>query len=441
MNLRSLLPWFACVVLVASCRKDDANPGRRDTPQDQLMDSALAVSRDIYLWNTQIPGNFNARSYDDPDQVMMGIREFSLEPGFNEPVDHYSFGMKKTEWDNISSGIASDFGLNAFFFTDNDLRVRSVVKGSPAGLAGIRRGWKIVKVAGSDDITTDNADFLSEQIYGSASTPFTFQKPDGSTVDITLNGATYQDNPVYLDTVYDLGAKKAGYLVVNSFLGDTAEVQQNFAGVFQEFASKGVTDMIVDLRYNGGGYVNLQANLADYLVKTAADGSIMMNEEFNDNYQALNTTTLFDKKGPLNVNNIIFIVSSNTASASELLINELKPYMNVKLVGPEATYGKPVGFFPIGVGDWYIFPVSFRSTNGMGEGNYFDGIAVDNVVEDGLDKDWGDTGESALGSVLQYLSTGAFAVRPVSPGLNSTLETFRSLANDKLNKKFKGAVR
>jgi hypothetical protein len=295
-------------------------------------------------------------------------------------------------------------------------------------------------VDGSTDINTDNTDFLAQKIYASTSTAFTFEKPDGSDVDITLQAATYQENPIYLDTVYDAGAKKAGYLVFNSFLGDTAVVKDKFQQIFQEFVDKGVTDMIVDLRYNGGGYVDLQATLADYLVKSAADGSVMMNEEFNNNYTALNTTTKFRKLGPLNINNIFFIVSENTASASELLINNLKPYMNVKLVGPEATYGKPVGFFPIGVGDWYVFPVSFRSTNGMGSGNYFDGIAVDNVAEDGLDKDWGDTNESALASVLHFVSTGSFALRPVSPGLNSTLETFKSLANSKLNKRFIGAI-
>jgi C-terminal processing protease CtpA/Prc len=428
------------IVIISSCRKNDAVADKGGSQDDKLKDSAVAIARDIYLWNDQIPSDFNGRLYDDPDKVMMAIRQYSQEPGFTDPVDHYSFGIKKTDWDNVSSGIASDFGLNAFFFSGNDLRVRSVVSGSPAALAGIRRGWKMIKVAGSTDISTDNADFLSEKIYGSSSTAFTFEKPDGSDVDISLQAATYQDNPIYLDTVYDAGAKKAGYLVFNSFLGDTAVVKNRFQQIFQKFVDKGVTDMIVDLRYNGGGYVDLQATLANYLVKPDADGSIMMNEEFNSNYTALNTTTKFRKLGPLNINNIFFIVSENTASASELLINNLEPYMNVKLVGPEATYGKPVGFFPIGVGDWYVFPVSFRSTNGMGSGNYFDGIAVDNVAADGLDKDWGDTNESALASVLQYISTGSFAVNPVSPGLNSTLGTFKSLANSKLNKRFIGAI-
>lgn len=82
--------------------------------------------------------------------------------------------------------------------------------------------------------------------------------------------------------------------------------------------------------------------------------------------------------------------------------------MDVKLIGPTNTHGKPVGFFPIPVGDWYIFPVSFRSTNASGTGNYFSGFAPDSKVNDGLTKDWGDITESCLASAIKYISSGAF---------------------------------
>ena len=82
--------------------------------------------------------------------------------------------------------------------------------------------------------------------------------------------------------------------------------------------------------------------------------------------------------------------------------------MDVFLVGPSKTYGKPVGFFPIPVGDWYIFPVSFRTTNSKGEGNYFNGIPVNSQVADGLDKDWGDVQESSLHSAISYITSGTF---------------------------------
>jgi hypothetical protein len=85
--------------------------------------------------------------------------------------------------------------------------------------------------------------------------------------------------------------------------------------------------------------------------------------------------------------------------------------MDVKLVGPSNTYGKPVGFFPIPVNDWYIFPVSFRTVNKNGEGNFFNGITINNQVADGLDKDWGDITENSLASVIKYVNTGSFRAR------------------------------
>ena len=119
----------------------------------------------------------------------------------------------------------------------------------------------------------------------------------------------------------------------------------------------------------------------------------------------------------MNLDRIFFIVSSSTASASELLINNLKPYMsNVILVGPSNTYGKPVGYFPIPVSDWYIFPVSFRTTNKNGEGSYFGGIPLSNKVADGLDKDWGDLEESCLASAVHYITTGSFTSRIAKRG-------------------------
>lgn len=134
----------------------------------------------------------------------------------------------------------------------------------------------------------------------------------------------------------------------------------------------------------------------------------MMKEQYNDKNSAYNSSTYFKKLGSLNLGRIFFIVTSGTASASELLINNLKPYMDVKLIGPTNTHGKPVGFFPIPVGDWYIFPVSFRSTNANGNGNYFSGFAPDSKVNDGLTKDWGDITELCLASAIKYINSGAF---------------------------------
>ena len=445
MQLKSkgfLLASLASLALLQACKKNDvsnnSNPstGGSTSPTSAVKDTAAMYAKDIYLWYNQIPATFNGQSYADPNAIMEAIRQYSNEPGFSAPVDKWSFAMKQSEWNNLSNGVSADFGMNVFFFKEGDLRVKSVERTSPAGIAGIRRGWKITKINGSTNIATSNADFISNAVWNSSNGNFTFQKPDGSTVDIGLTSATYQEHPVYLDTVYTISSKKIGYLSFNSFLGDTNQVYSEFSRVFNKFANAGISDLIVDLRYNGGGYVSVQQKLADWLAPSSANGQLMMKEQFNDKYTQYNSVDNFNKLGSLNLSKIYFIVSHNTASASELLINNLKPFVNVQLVGPSKTYGKPVGFFPIDDGDWYIFPVSFRSTNNQGQGNYFNGMDLNSQVADGLDKDWGDVTETCLQSAISNITTGAYRLASTSgeavrmQGVNDVLSA----------PEFKGAV-
>ena len=418
-NLRFTLALVAGLGFFSACKKDiQEQPAEVTSPANvplaaadpRLKDSALLYARDLYLWHSQIPATFNAQAYDDANKVLEAIRAYSIEPGFTAPVDKWSFAYKQADWDNVSSGITEDFGLNIFFRSSDDLRVKLVEKASPAGKAGIQRGWRITKVNGNSDLTTSNTDFLVKNVFQSSRTTFTFQKPDGTTTDITLNGATYQEHPVIIDSVYTAGGKKVGYFALNSFLGDTTEIYSNFQRMFNRFSAENVQDVIVDLRYNGGGYVSVSEKLANYLVKPSANGSVMMTQKYNDKYSNYNVTTRIKKLGSLNINRVFFIVSTNTASASELLINNLKPYLDVKVLGPSNTHGKPVGFFPVPVGDWYVFPVSFRTVNKNNEGSYFNGITLDSKVADGLDKNWGDVNEACLASALKFINGGSYRV-------------------------------
>lgn len=454
---KSLLCAFATAIvsmaLFVSCKKNTndlvatapvTTPGTVNIPAinpDLIKDSSLLYSKDIYLWNKQIPASFNARSFADPAAILQAIHPFSVEPGFSNPVDKWSFAMKKTEWDQQSAGMsllsgtgndAGDFGLTVFFRAEGDLRVRLVEPNSPAGLAGIKRGWRITQLNGNSSITTSNADFIIKNVYNSASTSFAFTKPDDGQVSITLNAAHYAEKQVYMDTVYSIGSQRIGYLVFNSFLGNSTQISTEFQRVFNRFANQQVTDVVVDLRYNGGGYVSLAEQLTNYLAPVSANGGLMMKQEYNSENSSNNTTTFIKKTGGLNLTDVYFIVSRSTASASELLINNLKPYMDVKLIGPSATHGKPVGFFPIPVGEWYIFPVSFKTKNKNGEGSYFNGLTVNAQVADGLDKDWGNITENCLASALRNIAGGSYL---------REAETFRPSAatvagNEKLDMPF-----
>lgn len=435
-----------------SCKKQEVNATTPAAPvvtsPSQVLDSSLIISKEFYLWYNQIPSTFNASSYADPGKLMEAIRQYSIEPGFTTPVDKWSFAMKQADWNNESNGIimnntnlkiTGSFGMTVFFRVEGDLRVKLVEKASPAGQAGIQRGWRITKVNGNINITTANTTFLSDNIYSTSTSTFTFTKPDGSSVDVTLNTGTYKTQPVYLDTVYTFLNKKVGYLVFNSFLGDTIQINNDFKRVFANFSSTNVTDVVIDLRYNGGGYVSVQEKLADYLVANSANNGLMFKEQFNDKNPLYNQSTNFHKAGSVNIDHIYFIVSKGTASASELLINNLKPYMDVQLIGPSATYGKPVGFFPIAAGEWYVFPVSFKSSNKDGVGEYFNGLQVNSQVADGLDKNWGDITELCLARAIKRITTGSFTGRSSEVFIDLP-EAVKS-SNDKFDAPlFKGSI-
>ena len=411
----------AMIVLTACPNKNDQLPTRTaEQSMPKIIDTVYDYAKEIYLWYDQLPVAVNPNNYSDPDKLMEYIRGFSFEQTFNRNVDRWSFGIKQSEWNKISQGIAGDFGIGVFFMNSADLRVKSVEKLSPAGAAGIKRGWRITKI---NDKTSFNSaleadiNYIVSAIFNSATAKITFQKPDGSSQEYSLTAREYLEQPIYVDTVYNEPAGKVGYMVYNSFLGDSAYTVNGFQRVFNKFSAEGINQLIVDLRYNSGGYVWMQQMLGNYLVNNAGNGQISMLEQFNNKYTKFNDTAYFRKKGSLNLSKIYFIVTKSTASASELLINSLRPFMNVQLVGSK-TEGKAVGFFPIDVADWYIFPVSFRTLNAAKEGNYFDGlIPAGNAlgVPDGLDKDWGDKSENMLNKTLAAINNGGvFALSPNS---------------------------
>jgi hypothetical protein len=113
----------------------------------------------------------------------------------------------------------------------------------------------------------------------------------------------------------------------------------------------------------------------------------------------------------VNIDRLVFITTNNTASASEAVINGLKPYMKVVLVG-STTHGKPVGMYTFQHNDYLLVPICFQLTNSLGDGDYFSGIPVDAERIDDLTKDWGNTDESCLKESLFYTENGYFSNQP-----------------------------
>jgi C-terminal processing protease CtpA/Prc len=441
--------WAAVISLfiLGACKKDHGDPVNpaTDEPGKSANDSMYFIFKDIYLWTDVVPDSatFKPNSYTNLEDMFNALKSYKKN-GTNNNMDHYSVLDDGTIAGEIGEGIAGDFGLDVGYNGTSDLRIVYVYEGSPAGRQSIHRGWQITAVNGNTNMEDDNganAQRIGNAIYNSNTVQLRLKKPDGSSVDVTLNAANYNINPVLYSNTYTLGGKKIGYLVFNTFI-DSVKAKAKLDPVFDNFISYGVTDLVVDLRYNGGGSVSTASYLANLIAPSNIGNSVMFKETFNTNItnkqysNYLNArvpgynftwgqvfedyvdyaTTYFSKQKSLNISNLVFIGTGYTASASELLINVLKPYVpNLKLVGT-TTYGKPVGFIGIPVGGWDMYAVSMWSKNAQGQGDYFDGFTPDGgETMDDYGYDWGQTTEPLFRKALTTLGVPENELGRVAP--------------------------
>jgi C-terminal processing protease CtpA/Prc len=301
--------------------------------------------------------------------------------------------------------------------------VRSVEPQSPVARAGLRRGDTVLDIDG----------FTPAQIMAgalatvtTAGVPRTFRLRDaaGAPREVTVKSEDFALTPVGASTTFDAtrdGAPvKVGYIAYQQFVSYSL---WELAIKFQQFADAGVGEMIVDLRYNGGGSVSTSRDLAGMISGSRTDGKTFTRLKYNDKQSAQNADYAFATAQtriarPIEGLNRVFVITSGgTASASELLINGLKPFMNVVLVG-DTTYGKPFGFRPRSYCGTTYNAVQFETVNALGVGGYTAGFAPDCAVPDDLSRELGDREEGRTRAVLDYVATGRCNVQaPLSASL------------------------
>lgn len=383
-----------------------------------IRDSVYIYSKELYLWTDNLPDifTFKPKNYASPEEVILSVRTFSPVIG-GKRADRFSFVSRKIDWDNASAGNRVDYGCGYRFLTPNDLRISFVYANSAAGKKGIQRGWRLLKVNNIvPDTSASTINQLNEALFASNSVTIQFQKPNNTTETITLTPENYSANFVLHKQVVNTSGKKIAYLVLNGFLGanNGKATETELNQTFDFFASAGADELVVDLRYNTGGYVYLAHHLCNLIAPASANGQIMLQERWNERYKNFNATTKFNNPNPkLNLSRVVFITTGSTASASELVINALKPYMEVKIIG-RATSGKPVGFpvVPIimdksnAAANYVVAPVAFQSFNANGFGDYFDGLQPDKIQIDDVSRNFGDTQEACLQDAITYLTTG-----------------------------------
>lgn len=259
-----------------------------------------------------------------------------------------------------------------------------------------------------------------------------FQKPDGTQQTITLTSVAYKSDYVMSPKVFLINGNNVGYFAFDSFLGANSgqDTKNELDKVFADFKAKNVTELVLDMRYNGGGYGTVSSYLGSLIAPSSAVGKVFVSAVHNSKYSKYNSTDYFKSlTNSLKLSRISIIVTKGTASASEELINGLKPVMTVKLIG-NTTHGKPVGYYALPVMDSYVFPVALKNVNSVGFDNFYQGFTVDKVQTDDITRDLGDPSEACLKSALDYIRTGVLQSSPSASRVSAELQN----ANDRITK-------
>jgi hypothetical protein len=210
---------------------------------------------------------------------------------------------------------------------------------------------------------------------------------------------------VSLTRAYDVDGRRVGYLFFRNF------VRPSIAALDDAFAAlreAGVTELVLDLRYNGGGLVDVAVHLGSLIGGALTRGQAYATYKHNDRNARYNETIHFEDgaASPLALSRLVAITTRGSASASELVINSLRPYIPVHIIG-DATYGKPVGQYQIGFCGKVLAPVSFSLRNANDEGDYFDGLAPTCVAGDDVEHELGDVEEASLKEAFHFIRHGA----------------------------------
>lgn len=392
--------------ILYNCQKPDNLVDTNKNPiNNDLRDSVFILSKQLYLWEKNIPNyqTFNPAQYNSPQETMEAIKKLSDKGTDGLPLDKWSFVMDEKTFNSQSSGKLDDFGLFFRFAENNQLYVREVYKASNAGQLNIKRGWRVIAVNGIIPERNEAALNKLNQELIKDQAEIKFELPNGITKTFLIRATPYQTDPVQAVKVFNYGNKKIAYLAFMDFLGNTAS--NDLTQAFNKFNDEKATQLIVDLRYNGGGYVYLAQHLANLICPNNAQGKVQFTYQYNALQSKYNKSYKFSKTNAIGFEKVVFIITKNSASASELVINALKPVMDVKLVG-QTTTGKPVGFPAIPCMGHIVAPVAFKIVNANGTADYYKGFAPDFAAVDELTKEFGDSTEASTKSAIELLTLG-----------------------------------
>jgi hypothetical protein len=292
--------------------------------------------------------------------------------------------------------------------------------------AGIKRGYELRKVGGTDLETLEKNGKIDEEL-NKETNHFVFADYEGNQIEKTISAAEVKIDPILHKAIYDVGGKKVGYIMYNTFI---VASKSGITAALQEM--KDVDEFILDLRYNGGGSTDVAEAICEHLLPPAysKDSVVFAKYVYSDlTKERLNwkdeIVKIKRRAAAMDLSRMFVITTEGTASASEEVINDMSSFLDVITVGT-TTHGKPVGmgvwFYPpykdkeINAGklpDFAMAPITFRNDNKDDKGSFFSGISPTYSSIDDLYHDFGIDpqtleGEGCLEAVMKYIQTGVF---------------------------------
>ena len=356
---------------------------------------------DAYFWAGLAPS-----PAPKPEQTLAGYFPTLLFQGDAQtPADRWSYLSDRVaysqffdEGQTLGYGIAVN-GLEAQL----PLKIRYVEPASPAARAGLLRGDEILALNGVTSAQLMALGDYSALNASQANQTLTLQiaTAQGSKT-VSVMSATYAITPVPLARVFDLpNGTRVAYLLLKDFVD---QAREPLADAFASFRSAGATELVVDLRYNGGGLVSVANVLASLVAGQSRSGELFTALVYNPLQHPSNQNYYLDGQWP-GFSRVVLLNGRRTCSASELLANGLKPHVQVVMLG-EPTCGKPLGFLPVDQCDITVSAVNFEAVNALGQGRYFDGLAPTCAVAEDFSEPLGDPAEKMLAAASSYLVSG-----------------------------------
>ncbi|MBL8330092.1 MAG: PDZ domain-containing protein [Rubrivivax sp.] len=388
-----------------SCSPDDVKSWLSSYFSTDYFWYALSPRPSPFLANS-VSDHFSALLYTGTDSNFPADRwsRFESTESFNR-----FFGEGRT----LGFGV-SVAGLEVSRQPARPLYVRSVEPGSAAAAAGLVRGDSLLVVNGravSDLIAADDFTAFSATAVGQTLS-LEWRTTAGALRSAVLTASIYAITPVprALTLSTPLG-RRVGYVEVRNMVAQTAAPLE---AAFSQFRADGVQDIVLDLRYNGGGLVSMGATVASLVGGTRVAGRTYASLLYNDRRATSNQSFLFTNPAPAaaaSVPRVFVLMGRRTCSASEQVINGLQG-AGIQVIGiGEASCGKPLGFVPVSdaCGTTYSV-VNFESVNGQRQGRYFTGINASCAVAESWTQPQGSTGDALVSAALSVADGGACPV-------------------------------